>query len=312
VNETGGIAHSVHVRLVARAKEMGIEAQLLLKRYALHRLLCRLSRSEYAERFLLKGAQLMLVWMGESARPTRDADLLGFGDLSEEALQQVFEAVCAMQMDDDGLAYLPESIRVRAIRGQDAYGGYRVSLDARLGNARLRLQPDVGIGDAVPEQPAWVELPAFLELPPVRLRAYYRETSIAETLETIVSLGLLNSRLKDYFDLYMLAQRMGFDGGALTDTVRRTFERRGTPIPAQSPPGLTRAFADEPGKQLQWVSFCRKAGEPSVPEDLVSVIGRIAAFLVPVLRSAGQDDRLDRRWPPGGPWTAQRRMAGLP
>lgn len=284
--------------------EQGSESQLLLERYALHRLLYRLSRSAYAERFLLKGAQLMLVWMGEVVRPT--ADLLGFGDLSEEGLRQIFESLCAMPIEDDGMVDPPESIRVAPIRGQDAYGGHRVFLDAQLGNARLRVQLDVGIGDAVPEEPAWVELPALLDLQPVRLRGYRPETSIAERLETIVSLGLLNSRLKDYFDLYLLARRMAFDSSALIDAVRRTFERRGTMIPQELPPGLSAAFADESGKRLQWVSFCRRAGESSAPDDLASVIEYISVFLGPIMNSVAGDDRFDRQWPLGGGWRAWR------
>ena len=208
---TEGLVHSIHTRLVARSKELGIEAQLLLERYALHRLLYRLSQSGHADRFLLKGAQLMLVWIGETARATRDADLLGFGDLSDSELRRIITDVCSQPVTDDGMEYLVDSIQISSIREGTAYGGRRIHLYARLGNARLRLQIDVGIGDAVTHGPEWVELRQMLDLPAPKLRAYRPETSIAEKFETIVSRGLLNSRLKDYFDIYVLSLNESFD-----------------------------------------------------------------------------------------------------
>ena len=143
MSATTGLAHSVHVRLVARAKELGIEAQALLERYALHRLLYRLSTSKHAERFLLKGAQLMLIWIGETVRATRDADLLGFGKLSDSNLRDIFAELCTMDVPDDGMEYLSDTIRIARIREENVYGGRRVFVQARLGNARLRLQVDV-------------------------------------------------------------------------------------------------------------------------------------------------------------------------
>jgi len=302
MSRTQGLAHSVHVRLVARAKELGIEAQMMLERFALQRLLYRLSKSAHAERFVLKGAQLMLLWMGETVRPTRDADLLDLGDLSDDSMVRIFRELCTLDVEPDGMGYLPETVQVAAIRRENVYGGRRVTLEARLGNATLHLQVDVGIGDAVTPDPEWVELPRLLDFPSPRLLGYPPETSIAEKVETMVSLGLLNSRLRDYFDISVLAERKAFDGAVLTEAVRHTFERRGTSIPDDLPPGLLAEFAVEPGKQTQWESFHRKLDEPSVPEDLASVVERIALFVGPVLRAARNDDRFDRTWPPGGPW----------
>jgi len=212
MNKVQGIAHSVHTRLVARAKELGIEAQLMLERYALHRFLYRLSKSQHTERFLLKGAQMMLIWIGETIRATRDADLLGLGELSEQTIRQIFSDLCTMDVNADGMEYLPDTIRIAPIREENAYGGRRVFIQARLGNARLRIQIDVAVGDAVTPEPVWVELPQLLDLPVARLKAYRPETSIAEKVETMVSLGLLNSRLRDYFDIFVLAERKAFEG----------------------------------------------------------------------------------------------------
>jgi len=299
VRATTGLAHSIHVRLVARAKELDTEPQLLLERYALHRLLYRLSVSQHAERFLLKGAQLMLLWLGETVRMTRDADLLGFGDLSDDNLQSIFADLCALDAPDDGMEYLGDTIRISPIREESVYGGRRVSLQARLGNARLRLQVDVGIGDAVTPEPEWVELPQLLDLPAVRLRAYRPETSIAEKLETMVSLGLVNSRMKDYFDVYVLSMGEAFDRSVLGRAVGDTFRCRGTEWPSRVPAGLSAAFAEEPGKATQWRGFLRKVNAKGVPDDLATIVKAVAAFLWPVLTAARDGAGY---WPPGGPW----------
>jgi len=302
VTETQGIAHSVHTRLVARSKELHIEAQLLLERYALHRLLYRLSKSRHASRFLLKGAQLMLIWIGESARTTRDADLLGFGDLSDDRLREIFTDLCTVTVKPDSMKYLANSLRIMPIREENAYGGRRIHIQARLGNARLQLQIDVGIGDAVTPEPVWIELPQMLDLPAPRMKAYRPETSIAEKLETIVARDLLNSRLKDYFDIYVLSMNVSFELSVLSRAVKDTFERRGTPPPSEPPMGLTQAFVDEPGKPLQWRSFLNKVGATGVPDDLAIIIQSVAAFLVPVLDALTIEPDNITSWPPGGPW----------
>jgi len=260
VTATEGLAHSIHTRLVAKAKEQGIEAQLLLERYALHRLLFRLSKSGHADRFLLKGAQLMLIWMGESARTTRDADLLGFGEITDAELGRIVADVCMAPVVEDGMEYSADTIRITPIREETAYGGRRVKLQASLGNARLPLQIDVGIGDAVSPEPEWVELPQMLDLPALKLRAYRPETSIAEKLETIAARGLINSRLKDYFDIHVLSTYESFDLQTLADAIYSTFERRGTSIRPELPGGLTQASVDGPGRELQGRTFQEKSG----------------------------------------------------
>jgi predicted nucleotidyltransferase component of viral defense system len=302
---TPGLAHSVHVRLVSQAKKMGIEAQFMLERFALHRLLYRLSKSVYSERFVLKGAQLMLVWMGETVRPTRDADLLGFGDLSNETLTQIFREICTQDVEPDGMEYLPDSVTVTTIREADAYGGWRVTLESRLGNARLHLQVDIGIGDAVTPKPEWVELPSLLDFPAPRLRSYRPETSIAEKLETMVSLGLQNSRMKDYFDIYVLSEYDPFDGHVLCNAVRNTFRRRDTAIPNELPMALSREFAMDPGKAAQWTGFLRRIKVDSVPTNLAEVVDRVARFLGPVLAAVRDQEEFSSEWPPGGPWKAK-------
>ena len=304
MTSTTGLAKSVHVRLVAHSKEIGVEAQLMLERFAIYRLLYRLSKSRHCERFVLKSAQLMLIWIGETVRPTRDADLLGFGDLSSETLTQTFRQICAQEVEPDGMEYSSDSVTVRPIREDNPYGGWRVTLDARLGTARLHLQVDVGIGDAVTPSPEWVELPRLLNFPTARLRAYRPETSIAEKLEAMVSLGLRNSRMKDYFDIYVLSEHESFGGRILSDAIRDTFKRRNTVVPTELPMALSHEFATAAGKAAQWVAFLRNIKEGPVPADLGEVIERLVAFLGPVLIAVRDQRNFSPQWPPGGPWQA--------
>lgn len=301
-----GLAQSVQTRLVQHAKALGMDPSLVLSRFGVERFLYRLSRSPHVERFVLKGALMMLVWLGETIRPTRDADLLGFGELSEQSLTRVFAEVCNVEVEPDGVSFAQDSIRVAPIRAEDAYGGLRAMLDGRLGNARLRVQVDVGIGDAVTPEPEWLDYPGMLDLPQARIRAYRPETSIAEKLHAMVVLGAANSRMRDFFDIYALSERERFDGVLLARAVRATFERRRTAIPDHLPLALTPEFATMKDKQLQWQGFMRKNALTSAPADLGRTIERLATFLGPVIEAARGGNPLQFTWGPGGPWESAR------
>lgn len=210
-----GLPHSIHTRLIRHAKQIGADPNLVLTRFATERFLYRLSRSPYAERFVLKGAFLLLVRLGETFQPTRDADLLGFGDLSNDALAAILSEICSLDMEPDGVTFEASTIRLSDIRLEDVYGGRRINLWARLGSARIRLQIDIGIGDAIIPEPQWIDYPSLLDLPRPRLRAYRLETVIAEKSHAMVQLGTINSRMRDFFDLYQIAQRISFDGEIL-------------------------------------------------------------------------------------------------
>jgi len=297
-----GLSQSVQTRLVGHARKLGVDPNLVLARYATERLLYRLSRSRHADRFVLKGALLLLVWLGETIRPTRDADLLGIGDLSDDALAATFAEICGTEVEPDGITFDASSIRVAAIRPEDDYGGQRVTLLGRLGPARLRVQVDVGIGDAVSPEPEWLEYPSLLDLPRPRLRAYRPETAIAEKVHAMVVLGAKNSRMRDFFDVHALAMRESFDGDTLTRSLRATFERRRTEIPTELPIALTSAFTDVESKRAQWFGFMRRIRPSAATEDLGSVISLIAVFVGPALVAAARDRGYPFRWKPGGPW----------
>lgn len=294
-----GLAVSVQVRLVRHAKDIGSDPNVVLARFAVERLLYRLSGSRHADRFVLKGALLMLAWLGETVRPTRDADLLGFGDISTDSLIGIFAEICSVETEPDGLTFDPSSIRVTAIRPEDAYGGQRVTMQARLGNARLPIQIDVGIGDAIVPEPQVLDYPTLLDFPRPRLRAYRPETSIAEKLHAMVSLGEVNSRMRDFFDVRALARQYSF-GEALVHAVRATFERRRTAVPKGLPVGLTPRFAAL--KQPQWRAFLRRSGITSAPADFGKVVAELTEFLAPVIEAARAAGGFRRTWQPGGPW----------
>ena len=299
-----GLAQSIQARLVRHAKTIEVDPNLVLARFATERLLYRLSRSAHAERFVLKGALLLLVWLGETIRPTRDADLLVFGDLDVEGLSRIFADIVAIPVEPDGLVFDAGTIRVAAIRPEDAYGGHRVTLWARLGPARLRVQVDVGSGDAVTPEPAWLDYPSLLDLPRPRLRAYRPETAIAEKVHAMVVLGSKNSRMRDFFDVSALAMRESFDGDLLSRALRATFARRRTDIPAETPLALTPDFAEVENKRAQWAGFVRRNRLTTAPAELDTVTEAVAAFIRPVLIALARKEPLAGTWPPGGPWEA--------
>ena len=311
-NPSSGLAQSVQTRLVRHARVLGADPNLVLARFAAERFLYRLSCSHHVERFVLKGGLLLIVWFGEQIRPTRDADLLGFGDLSAEALAGTFREVCALEVKPDGLAYDQATIRVAAIWPEDIYGGQRISLQARLGAARLRVQVDVGIGDDVTPEPEWIEYPSLLDLPRPRLRAYCPETAIAEKVHAMVALGAKNSRMRDFFDIHALAERKSFEGNRLSKALRATFDRRRTAIPQDLPAALTPAFAAAEAKRAQWRGFLRRNGITAAPESLELVIAKLSQFLAPVLATAGQGRDLHSLWSPGGSWRPQGGTCSIP
>jgi predicted nucleotidyltransferase component of viral defense system len=299
---SSGLPRSVQTRLVRHAHALELDPNLVLARYATERFLYRLSRSPHAERFVLKGALMLLVWLGETIRPTRDADLLGFGDLDPVSLRKTIAEACDVAVDPDGLEFDAGSIRVDRIRPGDDYGGLRTVVWAHLGPARLRVQVDVGVGDAVVPEPEWIEYPSLLELPRPRLRAYRPETAIAEKVHAMVELGSRNSRIRDYFDVDALASRETFDGAVMAASIAATFTRRRTMVPRELPLGLTREFAAVEGKAAQWAAFTRRLPNHLDVADLVTVLERVGAFVGPVLLATGRDEHFAARWPPGGPW----------
>ncbi|MCP9465109.1 MAG: nucleotidyl transferase AbiEii/AbiGii toxin family protein [Nitrospira sp.] len=277
-------AASIRARLLAKAKARGEDFNLVLTRFATERWLYRLSVSGHARDFLLKGAMLFDLWFDQPHRPTRDADFLGVGPADAGTLAIAVAEICAVEADD-GLRYDAASIRVAEIRENASYSGLRVALVGLLGTAHCPMQIDVGFGDAVTPGPEEATFPTLLEdLPAPRLRVYPRETVIAEKLEAAVTLDMANSRMKDLFDLRMLAREGKTRPADVAKAIRATFQRRGTAIPAETPTVLTDAFARDPVKLRQWRLFLARNQLDGV--TLEETIAEVRAFLDEPLRLA--------------------------
>lgn len=274
-------AASVRARLLNKARAEKLDFNLLLTRYALERILYRLSISKQHGQFLLKGALLFDLWFDVPHRPTRDADLLGFGSAEIPHIKSLFSEISQIE-SDDGIVFQADSVEAAEIRKEANYAGVRVTMLGLLDGARCQVQIDIGFGDAVTPGPEDVEYPAILEgMPSPLLRAYPRYTVVAEKLEALVKLGILNSRMKDYFDLWILAKHSEFDSAVLVKAIHATFERRGTGFPTGVPFGLSDEFANDAQKNIQWLAFLRKNSLESVP--LAKAVEGVRQFLEPVL-----------------------------
>lgn len=294
------IGASVRDRLLAKARTEKLDFNLLLTRYTLERILYRLSISQQRDQFLLKGALLFDLWFDVPHRPTRDADLLGFGSAEIPLLEETFREICRIDVSD-GMVFLPDTVKGAEIRKEANYAGVRITLMGMLDSARCPVQIDVGYGDAVVPGPDDVRYPTLLtDMPEPQLRAYPRYTVVAEKLEALASLGMLNSRLKDYFDLWILARQSDFEGQLLTLAVAATFDRRGTEVPQGVPMGLSDEFIEDDQKQKQWQAFLRKNALVAMP--LAAIVNDLRRFLLPVLASASVAAALDQGWKAADRW----------
>ena len=292
------VAASVRQRLLNLSKSRGESFQRTLDRFVLERFLYRLSVSPHGDEFALKGAALYHLWSEAPPRPTRDLDLLAWGDPAIPLLEETFRGICRVACLEDGLIFDPDSVKGSRIREDKPYQGVRILLKGLLGTARVSLQIDIGFGDSVVPPLVEATFPSLLGHPEPRIRAYRWETAIAEKLHGIAMLGLDNSRAKDYFDLWHLAQAHVFESGILAQAIQGTFARRGMAWPPELPEGLSDRFGADPAKQAQWRGFLGKSGisdAPSLPE----AIRGIRSFLGPILAAGPERSRALGQWSAG-------------
>lgn len=277
------IAASVRQRLLNLRESQGTDYNTLLTHDAIERFMYRLSKSELAEHCVLKEAMLFRVWSGALHRPTKDLDLLGCRDSTPSAMADTIRRVIAAPVEDDGLTLDPSSLAAQAIREGQEYGGIRVTLVALLGNTRIPVQIDVGFGDAITPEAQVRQYPTLLGMDAPRLRMYPPETVVAEKVETAVTLGMTNSRMKDYFDLLLLLRPDGLADESLVGAVVATFRRRQTPLPHEIPPGISNEFGtDERAKRL-WREFIRRTQIEDVPMDFAAVLDEVRGRIWPIL-----------------------------
>ncbi|TBY52153.1 nucleotidyl transferase AbiEii/AbiGii toxin family protein [Rhizobium leguminosarum bv. viciae] len=285
--EIRNVGASVRARLLQLAKASGQSFDLVLTRFALERLLFRLSQSPHAGRFVLKGAMLMMGWFDNPHRGTRDLDLLGFGDPSPGPMLETFREILAQEADD-GVTFDADTLHVDRIREALDYGGLRLQVIASISGARINLTIDIGFGDALEPGVEVLDYPSMLDFPMPRLRAYARETVIAEKFQAMGMLGRVNSRMKDFYDIWILSRSFDFSDDRLARAIAATFDRRATSIPIDLPDALTDAFAKDQQKQRQWRAFVE--GVAHNPGDLTDVIAEIATFLMPHAVAAARLD----------------------
>lgn len=292
---------SVRQRLLNQSRAQNRPFQELLQYFAMERFLYRLAKSPHADRFILKGALLLTAWRAPVSRPTMDIDLAGRTDNRPDHIKAIMGAVCAAIVDPDGIEFSRESIEVSRIKEDADYEGVRVQFHATLSRARIPMQLDIGFGDVITPGPTEVSYPTILDFPPPVLRAYPKETVVAEKLEALTALGLLNSRMKDFYDLALLSRMYPFDGEPLAQAVVATFRHRGTTIELE-PIGLTQTYCNDPARVLQWRAFVRRSRFGDTERDLMRLVSEIRLFVLPILSKIAADGLFNGHWEPGGPW----------
>jgi len=300
------IPASIRARLLNISRERGEDFQSLLDRFARERLLYRLSQSQYRDRFILKGATLFAIWAEKPFRSTRDVDFLAFGSNEVEAVVAVFRDLCDIALhnsiSDDGVKFDSSSVHGEQLRKEKGYNGVRIRITAHLDTARANVQIDVGFGDAVVPDAQYVELPVLLDLPAPRLRVYPKETVIAEKLQAMTVLTETNSRMKDFYDVWVLQNEFEFDGQTLAAAIKATFANRGTAVVPSSCVAFQASFYATDKLLARWRAYVQRGSFERVPPSFAEIGDAISAFLRPVAESIARGEPFDHIWPPGGPW----------
>jgi hypothetical protein len=295
------ISASVHERLLNMAKRTSRPFNELLQRFAIERFIYRLSKSPHADRFILKGALMLSVWSGPISRPTMDIDLLGKINNSLEEIKAVMRETCKMDVEEDGMFFNEQTVSAARITEDAEYEGVRVRIQGNLGNARVSLQIDIGFGDVIVPGSGKVAYPALLEFPSPELNGYTMETTIAEKYQAMVKLGVLNSRMKDFYDIWMLSRTFDFNGEVLAEAIEMTFINRKTDL-TNDPAIFDPSFGRDDTRQVQWQGFIRKSRLSNVPGNFGDVVADIKMFLEPPVKYLVARRTFKSAWKASGPW----------
>ena len=290
-----GTVHSVSQKLLNVAKAKDVDYNIVLIWYGLERFLYRLSKSTYSDKFILKGAMLFSVWAQQPLRPTKDLDLMASGEPSADYLRKALIEICQTKADND-IVFNTKDVRIDPIRIDQEYKGLRVKLPAKLGNAKIRLQIDIGFGDIVTPAPVKIKYPVLLEAPVPIIKAYPKETVVAEKVQAMVSLGYANSRMKDFYDLWIMSKQFDFDGPLLTKAIAATFQKRKTTLPQDLPPALTDDFSSDTVTSQRWKAFANKLGQSSHIPPLNEVVHELKDFLMMPLEHAKKNSPFNKKW----------------
>ena len=303
---TRNFAASVRARLLILAQERSEDYQRILGRYAIERFLYRLGRSIYRDKFVLKGATLFTLWTGEAHRPTKDLDLLGKGSSAIGEVEETIRTICVLE-ENDGILFENKSVQGIRIKEEDEYEGVRVKFHANLAGARIPMQIDIGFGDAVYPEPEFACFPVLLPMEAPLIRAYPREAAIAEKFNAMVVLDIRNSRMKDFYDIWYMANTWTFELAPLRGAILSSFERRGVAIPQDVPFALTSEFLNDPQKKQQWTAFISRLYPGAKAPSLEEVGTLVRDFLLPCIISTAPPGAVESHWTPNLKWTKNMR-----
>jgi hypothetical protein len=295
------IAASIHQRLLDKSKESARPFNELFQYYAIERFLYRLSQSSHAEKFILKGALMLLVWDARASRSTMDIDMLGRMKNNPEAVIDMVREICRQEVEPDGVVFDPDSVRGERITEDADYEGVRIRFRGALDTARITIQLDVGFGDVVVPPPKLMTYPTILDLPAPQVRGYSRESTIAEKFEAMVRHGVMNSRMKDFWDIRLLSRQFDFKGKTLAAAIAKTFSKRHTSIPVD-PIAFTETFMKDEMKTAQWKAFLRKNRMTDGADTFAEAVQTVSAFLKPVVEHLINHQPLPPTWKAPGPW----------
>lgn len=293
--EKRNLPASVHQRLLNKAHQTGRAFNELLPYYGIERLLYRLSVSEHARKFILKGALMFNVWGVESIRSTRDIDLLGHTSNVLESIEEIFRAVCQTNVEADGLVF-DDTVQSRRIKEDADYAGARVMVTAYLGKIKFPIQIDIGFADVITPAPEKLTYPTLLDYPAPSLYGYPRETALAEKIHAMIVLETANSRMKDFYDVWLLLEQFEFDGEIVQSALGKTFKNRNTAFPQRDPIIFSDAFCES--KAIQWNAFTRKLKIEN-KADMKMVLDVIKSFLLPLVNASQQGAVFEKKWNKG-------------
>jgi hypothetical protein len=298
--ETKNVAASVLERLRNKSKSSGAPFQQVLQQYAIERFLHRISKSKHAKGVVLKGALLLKTIGIPNARPTMDIDMLRQGKADQATLMALVKDCATLEVDPDGLDFLPDSVVAEDIAKDAEYKGTRILIDARMSNVRLGVQVDFGVGDVMVPGARMIDYPVFLGGDTIQLLAYPVESAIAEKLQAMVALGGANSRMKDFYDVWICSNHLDFDTATLLKAIGATFKNRETPVPEEEPEAFTTTFVD--AHRVQWNAFVKKMGESELADAFAKVIQDVATFAMPMFRAISRGEKLPKHWKGGRGW----------
>jgi hypothetical protein len=295
------IAGSVHQLLLNKAKESFRPFNEILQYFAIERFIYRLSKSPHADQFILKGALMFSAWCGPASRPTMDIDLLGKIDNRLDTIIAVMKDTCLTDVEPDGMSFNADTVDAVRITEDAEYEGVRVRVRGSLGKARVSIQIDIGFGDVIVPNADSVSYPAILDFPAPELRGYTMESTIAEKFQAMARLGILNSRLKDFYDIWFLSRSFDFKGGILAKAIEKTFERRNTLVKLDAAI-FNPSFGRNKDKDIQWRSFLSKAKLTGAPASFEEAVSAVMLFLEPIAAAIAERKAFDRIWTAPGPW----------